>query len=162
MARANKKSRNILKLTLGRASVHHNDALACSPRDGCINFTYKGKQQEESIEWMEKKIDDKMAMYLQRHLQSKSAKPADVLYIQAAAGDDYGNTAFQLRASVSDKLSGGEIIDFEVSVCELICQKDTGRLIKSTILPTLTYGLKAVATSSLHIYDNNEGNIIGV
>ena len=32
VARANKKSRNILKLTLDRASVHRNDASECSPR----------------------------------------------------------------------------------------------------------------------------------
>jgi hypothetical protein len=104
---------------------------------GCINFTYEGKQQEEFIEWSDKRIDDEIARYLQCHLQSKSAKPADVLRIQAVAGGDHGNTAFQL-ASVSAELSGGEIIDFEVSLCELICRKDTGRLIKSTKLPTLT------------------------
>ncbi len=83
---------------------------------GCINFTYEGKQQEEFIEWSEKRIDDEIARYLQRHLQSKSAKPADVLRIQAVAGGDHGDTAFQFGASVSAELSGGEIIDFEVSV----------------------------------------------
>jgi hypothetical protein len=28
---------------------------------GCINFNYKGKQQEEFIEWLEKRIDDEIA-----------------------------------------------------------------------------------------------------
>jgi hypothetical protein len=42
----------------------------------CINFTYEGKQQEEFIELSEKRIDDEIARYLQRHLRSKSAKPA--------------------------------------------------------------------------------------
>ena len=32
VARANKKSRNIFKLTSDRASVHHDDASECSPR----------------------------------------------------------------------------------------------------------------------------------
>ncbi len=126
---------------------------------GCVNFTYKGKQQEEFIEWSEKTIDDEIARYLQHHLQSKSAKPADVLRIQAVTGGDLSNTAFQLGASVSVELSSGKIID-EVSVCELICRKDTGRLIESTILPTLTSGLKVVATSPLHINEDDEGNII--
>ncbi len=66
---------------------------------GSINFTYKGKQQEEFIEWSEKRIDDEIARYLERHLQSKSAKPADVLHIQAVAGGDHGDTAFQFEAS---------------------------------------------------------------
>ena len=66
---------------------------------GCINFTYEGKQQEEFIEWLEKRIDDEIARYLQRHLQSKSAKPADVLRVQAVAGGDHGDTAFQFGAS---------------------------------------------------------------
>ena len=127
---------------------------------GCINFTYKRKQKEEFIKWWEKRIDDEIARYLQRHLQSKSAKPADILCIQAVAGGDHGDTASQFGASVSAELSGGEIIDFEVSVCKLICRKDTGRLIKSTILPTLTSRLNIVATSPLHIYEDDEGNTI--
>ena len=103
-----------------------------------------------------KRIADIIARYLQR------AKPADVLCIQAVAGGDHGDTAFQFGASVSAELSGGKIIDFEVSVYELICRKDMGRLIESTILPTLTSGLKVVATSPLHIYKDNEGNILRV
>jgi hypothetical protein len=38
--------------------------------------------------------------------------------------------------------------------------KDTGRLIESKILPTLTSGLNVVATPPLHIYKDDEGNII--
>ncbi len=87
------------------------------------------------------------------------AKPVDVLHVTVVAGGDHGDTAFQFGASVSAKLSGGEIIYFEVSVCKLICQKDTGSLIKSTILPTLTFRLKVVATFPLHIYYDNEGSI---
>ena len=45
-------------------------------------------------------------------------------------------------------------------MCESICRKDTGRLIESTILLALTSGLKVVATSPLHIYKDNEGNIL--
>jgi hypothetical protein len=93
---------------------------------GCINFTYEGKQQEEFIEWSEKRIDGEIARYLQHHLQSKSAKPADVLCIQAVAGGDHGDTAFQFGASVSAELRGGEIIDFEVSVCELFVERIWG------------------------------------
>ncbi len=92
---------------------------------GCIN-TYEWKQQEEYIEGSEKRLYDKIARYLERHLQSKSAKPADVLCIQAVAGGDHGDTAFQFVASVSAELSGDEIMDFEVSVCKLIYQRDTG------------------------------------
>ena len=88
---------------------------------------------------------------IQRHLQSKSAKPADVVRVQAVVGGDHGDTAFQFGASVSAELSDGQIIDFEVSVCKLICRKDTGKLIELTILPTLTDGLIVVATSPLHI-----------
>jgi hypothetical protein len=129
---------------------------------GCINFTYKGKQQAKFIEWSEKRIDDEIARYLQRHLQSKSEKLVYVLFIQAVAvaGGDHGNTAFQFGASVSVELTGGVIIDFGVSLCELICRKDTGRLIESTILSTFTSGLKVMATFPLHIYEDDEGNTL--
>jgi hypothetical protein len=65
---------------------------------------------------------------------------------QAVVGGDHGDTVFQFGASVSVELSDSRIIDFEVSVCELICRKDTGKLIKSTILTQLTQGLEIVAT----------------
>jgi hypothetical protein len=58
------------------------------------------------------------------------------------------------------ELSDGKIIDFEVSACELICQKDMGKLIESTMLPTLTSGLMVVATTPLHIHKDNQGNIL--
>ncbi len=45
-------------------------------------------------------------------------------------------------------------------MCDLICRKDTGRLIESTILRTLISGLKVVATSPLYIYEDDEGNKI--
>ena len=127
---------------------------------GCINFTYEGKPQQEFIEWSEKRIDDEISRYLQRHLQSHSVKPADVVYVQAVVGGDHGDTAFQFGASVSAELSDGQIIEFEVSVCELICRKDTGKLIELTILPTLTSGLIVMATSPLYIYKDAEGNIL--
>jgi hypothetical protein len=102
---------SINMLSKGHGVVHY----------GSIDFTYKGKHQKEFIEWSEKRIDDKIARYLQRHLQSKSANPADVLRVQVVLGGDHSDGAFQFGASVSAELSDGKIIDFEVSVCKLIC-----------------------------------------
>jgi hypothetical protein len=141
---------SINMLSEGHGVVHY----------GSIEFTYEGKQQKEFIEWSEKRIDDKIARYLQRHLQSKSATPADVLCIQVVIGGNHSNGAFQFGASVLAELSDGKIIDFVVSACELICQKDMGKLIESTILPTLTSGLIVVATALLHIHKDNQGNIL--
>jgi hypothetical protein len=53
-------------------------------------------------------------------------------------GGDHGDTAFQFGASISVELNDARIINFEVSVCELICRKDTGKLIEQTILKRLT------------------------
>ncbi len=47
--------------------------------------------------------------------------------------------------------------EFEVSVCELICRKDMGKLIKSTILTRLTQGLEIVAMWNHNIDVNDEG-----
>jgi hypothetical protein len=137
-------------LSEGHGDVHY----------GSIDFTYEGKQQKEFIEWSEKRIDDEIARYVQPHLQSKSANPTDVLCVQVVVGGDHSNGAFQFGASVSAELSDGKIIDFEVSACELICRKDTGKLIESTILPTLTSGLMVVATAPLHILKDNQVNIL--
>ncbi len=71
-------------------------------------------------------------------------------------GGDHRDTAFQFGASVSVNVIGNRIIDFEVSVCELICRKDMGKLIESTILTQLTQGLEIVATWNLHIEMNND------
>jgi hypothetical protein len=106
-----------------------------------------------------KNIHDEKVIYLQRHLTSKSIMPSDVARIQVVAGGDHGDTAFQFSASVSDHLTDNRIIDFEVSVCELICHKDTSKLIETTILPRLTRGLEIVATWHLHIKNNEQGQI---
>jgi hypothetical protein len=86
--------------------------------------------------------------------------PADVERVQVVVGGDHGDTAFQFVASVSVHLRDDAIIDFEVSVCELICQKETGKLIERTILPRLTQGLEIVATWHLHIERNEQGQIL--
>ncbi len=75
-------------------------------------------------------------------------------------GGDHGDTSFQFGVSVSDHMIGIRIINFEVSVCELICRKDTGKLIKSTILTRLTQGLEIVATWNLHIEMNDDGALV--
>ena len=79
-------------------------------------------------------MDKEITLELKRHLSSKSVMPTDVLRVQVVVGGDHGNTTFQFGMSVSVKLSDGRIINFKVSICKLICRKDTGRLIEETIL----------------------------
>jgi hypothetical protein len=47
------------------------------------------------------------------------------------------------------ELTGGRTIDIEVSTCELICCKDTGRLLEETVLQRLTSGLEIISTLML-------------
>ncbi len=107
-----------------------------------------------------KNIHDEVIVYLKQHLTHKSVMPANVEHVQVVMGGDHGDTAFQFGASVSVHLRDNTIIDFEVSACELICQKDTGKLIERTILPRLTPGLEIVATWHLHIERNEQGQIL--
>jgi hypothetical protein len=110
--------RSIDMLTEGHCKVYY----------GSIKFTYDGKEKAEFIEWTEKNINDKITVYLQWHLNSKSITPSEVKRVQVVAGGDHGDTAFQFGASVSVDLIHDRIIDVEVSVCGLICHKDTGKL----------------------------------
>jgi hypothetical protein len=142
--------KNVSMLSEGRGVVHYDS----------IDFTLEGKTLTEFIEWTEKSIDDEIARYLQRHLMSKNVNPSDVLSVQVVFGGNHGETAFQFGASVSVKLCDGNIIEFELSVCELICRKDTAKLIETTILPRLATGLLVVATYPLHIYKDEHGNIL--
>ncbi len=73
---------------------------------------------------------------------------------------DHGDTAFQFGASVSVDLTDERIIEFKVSDYELICRKDSGKLIESTILTRLTQGLEIVATWNLNIEVNDEGGLV--
>jgi hypothetical protein len=84
---------------------------------------------------------------------------ASNIHVILKVGGDHGNTAFQFGASVSVKLCGN-IIEFEVSACELSCRKDTATFIESLILPRLTAGLLVVATYPLHICKDVHGNIL--
>ncbi len=48
-----------------------------------------------------------------------------------------------------------------MSVCELICRKDTGCLIEETILTRLSAGLEVISTFDLHIYNHhNNGALV--
>jgi hypothetical protein len=112
---------------------------------GSCQFTYDGNKKSEFVEWTGKKSDEEITLELKRHLSSKSVMPADVLHVQVVVGGDHGDTAFQFGASVSVELSDDRIIDFEVSICERICHKDTGRLLEETILQRLTSGLEIIS-----------------
>jgi hypothetical protein len=103
------------------------------------------------VEWTKKRIDEEICIYLQRHLKAQSMTPSDIEGVHVVVGGDHGDTAFQFGASVSVQLKDDRIILFELVCCELICRKDTSRLIKEAILDTLTAGLKIVTTWYLNI-----------
>jgi hypothetical protein len=86
--------------------------------------------------------------------------PTDLLHVQVVVDGDHGNTTFQFGASVSVKLSHDCIIDFEVSICELICHKDRGRLLEETILQRLTSGLEIISTFQLHLFTDVESGVL--
>ena len=136
-------------LSDGHSDVHY----------GSLEFAYDKKKKAEFVEWTEKDINNEIVVYLQRHLRSRSITPSEVEHVQVVVGGDHGDTAFQFGASVSVNLTNERIIDFEVSVIELICRIDTGELIESTILPRLTKGLEIVATWYLLIENNVNGQI---
>ncbi len=108
-----------------RRSVNMLAEGHCEVYSGSIKFTYDGKEKAEFIEWTEKNINNEITVYIQRHLNSKSITPSEVKCVQVVVGGDHGDTAFQFGVSVSVDLIGDRIIDFEVTVCELICREDT-------------------------------------
>jgi hypothetical protein len=116
--------RSVNMLSEGHGIVHY----------GSCQFTYDGKEKSEFVEWTEKNLDEEITLELKRHLSSKSVMPTDVLRVQVVVGGNHGDTAFQFGTSMSVKLSDVCIIYFEVSICELICRKDTGHLLEETIL----------------------------
>jgi len=139
--------RSVNMLSEGHSIVHYRSC----------EFTFEGKNKAEFVEWTEKNIDEVITLYLQHHLSSRSVQPSEVARVQVVVGGDHGDTAFQFGASISVELNDARIIDFEVSVCELIRRKDTGKLIEQTILPRLTNGLEVVATLPLHIETDEHG-----
>jgi len=127
----------------------------------CIDFKFDGKEKAEKIEWTEKHIDKEIAKYSQCHLKSQAITPAEVERVQIVVGGDHGDVAFQFGASVTVEIIDKQKIEFEVSVCEVICRKDTGKLIEATILPKLTEGLKIVTLIPLCIGVNpDDGELI--
>ena len=78
-------------------------------------------------------MDEEITLELKRHLSSKSVMPTNVLRVQVVVSSNHGDPAFQFGVSVSVELSNDRIINFEVSICELICYKDRGNLLEETI-----------------------------
>jgi hypothetical protein len=124
---------------------------------GKIEFTYDKIEKAEIVEWTEKRIDKEICINLQHHLHAQSITPSNIEHVQVVVGGDHSDTAFQFGASVSVQLFDNRIIHFELVCYKLICRKDTAKLIEQTILPTLTNGLKIIATWYLHIETNEEG-----
>ena len=122
-----------------------------------VNLPLKGKIRQKFFEWTEKNIDEEITLNIQRRLSSRSIQPSEVVRVQVVVGGDHSDTAFQFGASISVELKDARIINFEVSVCELICRKDKAKPIKQTILPRLTIGLQVVATMPLHIETDKNG-----
>ena len=128
---------------------------------GSCDSTYDGKEKPEFVEQTEIKLDKEITQELKRHLSSKSVMPTNIIHVQDVVGGNHDDTAFQFGASVSVELSDDRIIDFEVSICELICRKDTGRH-EETILQQLTSGLEIISTFQLHLCTDDESNVLVV
>jgi hypothetical protein len=126
---------------------------------GSCESTFEGKIKAEYVEWTEKNIDEEITLYLQHHLCRRSVQPSEVAHVQVVVGRDHGDTAFQFGASISVELNDTRTIDFEVSVCELLCCKDTAKLIKQSILPQLTNCLQVVAAMPLYIETDEHGQL---
>jgi hypothetical protein len=95
-------------------------------------------------------------MYLQCHLKSKAITPSDIERVQVVVGGDHGDVAFQFGTSITVEMIDGQIIEFKISVCKVICRKDTAKLIEHTILPWLTNVLEVVKLISLCISVNTD------
>ena len=54
-----------------------------------MEFTYGGKEKAEFIKLTNKNINDKIEVYLQRHLTSKSITPSEVRGVQVVVGGDH-------------------------------------------------------------------------
>jgi hypothetical protein len=136
-------------LSDGHSDVHY----------GSLEFAYDNKKKAEFVEWTETDINNEIVVYLQRHLTSRSIAPSEVERVQVVVGGYHGDTAFQFGASVSVEMTDARKIEFEVSVCELICRKDTAKLIEDTILQRLTNGLEVVKKVPLSIVRDKHDNI---
>ena len=72
----------------------------CKIHYGSMEFTYKGKEKAESVEWTEKNINEELIIYLQRHLTSKSIKSSNVKLVQVVVDGNHGDTALDVLAGV--------------------------------------------------------------
>jgi hypothetical protein len=45
---------------------------------GKQEFTYDNRDKAEMVEWTEKRIDEEICIYLQRHLEARSITPSDM------------------------------------------------------------------------------------
>ena len=125
-------------------------------------FTYDGKEKSEFVEWTEKNFDEEITLELKRHLSSKSVMPTDVLLVFRLSSAAIMATQHSSLVGLSVKLSNDRIIDFEVSICELICRKVMGHLLKETILRQLTSGLEIISMFQLHLFTENDSGVLVV
>ena len=140
----------VLILAKGAAKVHI----------GSIQWTYKGKEREETVEWSEKDLYLGIGIQLSRLLKSREVKASNVKAVQAMIGGDHGNTAFHFGAAITAELQDEGLLYFEDCCCKLVCRKDTSVLLEKTILPCLTTGLKVISMQALNIYSNADDMLL--
>ena len=127
---------------------------------GSMPWIYEGKEREETVEWTEKDLHTEIEVQLLRYLKSRGMRPSDVKAVQAVVGGDHGNTAFQFGAAITAEMHDGGKIYFEVTTVELICRKDSSKLLEATILSRLTIGLKIIGTQPLHLnFNSNDDDL---
>ena len=136
------------------ASSHRKIEMQKNPHDGwmiTIPPRLRGLRLQQST--FRSLIEPILWNYI---LESKSIDPCSVCRVQMIVGGDHGDTAFQFGALVLIELEDKHHLDFdfEVMVCELICRKDSGRLLEETILERLTQGIEIISTFELHLFIN--------
>ena len=85
-------------------------------------------KRAEKIDWTEKNINEEITMSLQHHLKSKAIAPFNVERVQVVVGGNHRNVAFQFGESITVEMIDGQIIEFKISVCKVICRKDTAKM----------------------------------
>jgi len=118
-----------------------------------VEHAYEEGEEEETIDFNWKDLSLEVSTKLAAVLSSENISPRDVKRIVAILGGDHGGDAFTFGTKLCVHFHGArEPIYCEVTVCEVICRKDSAELLEKTLVEKMTPYIKKINDEQLWIY----------
>ena len=145
------------KLGEGAGTVHRGewlyDPTEAVTKKNKSRKVSSGKLRPEKISYWWKSPVEELCRNANMIVNGNKLDPANIEFVQVVNGGDHGKQKFRFTTvKLIVKMRGGRYFDSIYPLADVLCKKDSGIILKNTILPEIDDGINAVADGILHFY----------